>query len=397
MMVLCFRTAHQEEKNKIIELWQHCFADPPAFADWYFTNYYQPQNTMIVEENGQILSALQLIPYTILLRGKPFSINYLVGMGTWEYARNRGLAKQLLTYSLAKMVTDRKEYYTMLLPAIPPFYAKMGWAYGYDLQQYAVPANPAPPVPYQKMTAAAGKKEIVFFADLYRQFCASYHGYTIRDNRNWQAILQDLSLENGHILFSAKAYLFYTKKEGGITITDCAFTSQTEFAFLLQKAKEEGLLSSFSSAIALPQLPTLEKPQPFMMGRVASVPFVLQSLSYAHHENGQIIWRIKDPLCPQNEQPYWMEIQYGKVQIKAIKNQTCHCLGPTITTIAENAIPLREQITIDTDIASFTALLLGYRSVQQLQQEGKIKGEKSVLAYAGQLFPPCQNYIHDYF
>ena len=247
-MAVCYRIAHSEEKDAVKALWQHCFADPEDFADWYFTHYYQSSHTMVAVEDGQIRSALQLIPYTICCRDTKLKMNYLVGMGTYADHRYRGLAKQLIVFSLAEM-ERRKEGYTMLLPAIPPFYAKMGWTYGYDLQKYLYTAANQNTAPVLQIPAEKAYDSIAQFNQVYSQFCASYHGYTIRRAKNWQAILKDISLQHGQVVMTKGAYLVYTVKENQANIIDAAWISEEAVLPLLSSLQQKFGAVTLSSAV----------------------------------------------------------------------------------------------------------------------------------------------------
>ena len=59
------RYAKPIDKDQIVSVWNYCFEDGEDFVKYYFENVYDENNTIIIEENDEVLSALQLNKYTI--------------------------------------------------------------------------------------------------------------------------------------------------------------------------------------------------------------------------------------------------------------------------------------------------------------------------------------------
>ena len=51
------------KKQQVMELWRRCFEDTDEFIRFYFERKYSDANSLIYEENGKSLSALQMLPY----------------------------------------------------------------------------------------------------------------------------------------------------------------------------------------------------------------------------------------------------------------------------------------------------------------------------------------------
>ena len=62
------RYAKPIDKDQVVSVWNYCFEDGEDFVKYYFENVYDENNTIIIEENDEVLSALQLNKYTIDLR-----------------------------------------------------------------------------------------------------------------------------------------------------------------------------------------------------------------------------------------------------------------------------------------------------------------------------------------
>ena len=59
------RYAKPIDKDQVVSVWNYCFEDGEDFVKYYFENVYDENNTIIIEENDEVLSALQLNKYTI--------------------------------------------------------------------------------------------------------------------------------------------------------------------------------------------------------------------------------------------------------------------------------------------------------------------------------------------
>jgi len=117
------------DKQQIIDLWQECFNDSEAFVRLYFSTKYTEENTLVHVENGKVLSALQMLPYSMTCWGRELRISYISGASTWPEARGRGLMKGLLTEAFGVM-RSRDVHFSTLIPAeswLFDFYRKLGY------------------------------------------------------------------------------------------------------------------------------------------------------------------------------------------------------------------------------------------------------------------------------
>lgn len=61
-------------KEQIIQLWRCCFEDSEDFIRRFFSQVYREENALTLEHDGQIVCAMQLLPYTISIMGRPFRL-----------------------------------------------------------------------------------------------------------------------------------------------------------------------------------------------------------------------------------------------------------------------------------------------------------------------------------
>ena len=85
-----------DKKQQIVNLWRTCFGDSEAFISLYFDRVYKDENAMTIEKDGKIVSALQIVPYTMTYLGTEISVGYISGACTTPEERGQGLMRQLL-------------------------------------------------------------------------------------------------------------------------------------------------------------------------------------------------------------------------------------------------------------------------------------------------------------
>jgi len=87
-----FRIATAQDTPHVENLWAYCFEpkeDP--FFQYYFTNCYEPEHTMVGLEQDQLLSTVHLRQYNLNVRGAVLPTSYMVGVATHPAARRGGV------------------------------------------------------------------------------------------------------------------------------------------------------------------------------------------------------------------------------------------------------------------------------------------------------------------
>ena len=125
---------------EMISLWQTTFQDSNEFVDLYFSRVYKPENTLVIKNDGKIVSALQMIPYEIKIADKIIPSAYVAGVCTLTHERGKGLMSILMSEAMDYM---RQKGYgiTTLIPAYPwlfDIYKKFGYIcpINYSLECY---------------------------------------------------------------------------------------------------------------------------------------------------------------------------------------------------------------------------------------------------------------------
>ena len=131
------RYARATDKNQIVSLWNYCFEDGEDFVKYYFENVYDKKNTIIIEENNEVLSALQLNKYKIDLRNRKYDVSYVVGVSSKPEVRGLGYMKHLMTYTLEELYKSG-EIVSLLMAIDYRLYKRYGFDHCYDQIQYNI-------------------------------------------------------------------------------------------------------------------------------------------------------------------------------------------------------------------------------------------------------------------
>ena len=114
-------------------IWRVCFDAEEEYLHLYFSTRYRPDQTLVLEENGQILGMLTLLPCTLraLCQGewRLYRASYLFAVGTLPQAQGRQIATQLLQFA-DKYLQEQGIEAAILYPAEPSlyrFYEKRGY------------------------------------------------------------------------------------------------------------------------------------------------------------------------------------------------------------------------------------------------------------------------------
>lgn len=190
------------EKQQVMDLWRTSFDDSEEFIKLYFDRVYNKENTLVIEKNGQVVSSLQMLPYTMTYYGTEISVSYIYGACTLPSERGQGLMKQLFLQAFEKM-----KYYDVAITVVIPaegwlfdFYRQLGYteAFDYSKEYYTRPYKTVwePNLTVVPPTVPSMKSLYTFFdRNLRKRTCCMLHTYD-----DFVTILRDLELAGGEML-----------------------------------------------------------------------------------------------------------------------------------------------------------------------------------------------------
>ncbi|MCD8270695.1 MAG: GNAT family N-acetyltransferase [Parabacteroides sp.] len=190
-------------KQEIINLWRLSFNDSEEFIRLYFDRVYKDENTLAIEKDGQVVSALQMLPYTMTYYGTEISVAYISGACTLPSMRGKGLMKQLMQEAFDKM-KYRSVAVAALIPAEPwlfDYYRELGYTEAFDYTEETY-VRPEEPVWAPKLTVVP-PPEVPSTGLLYKFFDRQLRKRTccvLHTQDDFITILRDLQLDGGQML-----------------------------------------------------------------------------------------------------------------------------------------------------------------------------------------------------
>lgn len=104
-------------KEEVKKLWRICFPeDSEDFIELYFSMRYTDDITSAIIMDGNVVSSLQRIPYSMAYKGDIIPVSYISGACTHPSRRGIGLMTRLLKEAHRKMY-DNGIYMSTLIPA----------------------------------------------------------------------------------------------------------------------------------------------------------------------------------------------------------------------------------------------------------------------------------------
>ena len=116
------------ENWKTRKLWEAFPEDSKEFDDYYYRNKAERSRILAEEEEGEIISMVQLNPYRVQVRNREYELSYIVGVATRADRRHQGHMRRLLIKMLTDMRRERVPF-TFLMPAAEAIYLPFGFRY----------------------------------------------------------------------------------------------------------------------------------------------------------------------------------------------------------------------------------------------------------------------------
>lgn len=135
------RLANLNDKQKLIDLYNTCFKGEKEFCNRFFCNVWKPENTLLIEENGKIISMLQMLP-TVLSDGETkYSAYYIYAAATDPDFEGQGKMSCLLNESFK---INRDTDYAILIVgnnSLIKFYERFGFSAAFSVSKTEIKAK----------------------------------------------------------------------------------------------------------------------------------------------------------------------------------------------------------------------------------------------------------------
>ncbi|NLT96340.1 MAG: GNAT family N-acetyltransferase [Clostridia bacterium] len=385
------RITTADDLEQVKKLWAYCFENHEPFYSWYFREYFQSENTLGIFQGEKLLSSLQLIPYDIFLRGRVLPTSYIVGVASFPEARSGGLVGELMVETFREL-KRRDHTITLLMPFKGQFYYPYQFLFCYHHYKYEIKLEDLKPVAesYGDFVELQGTQNIADLDEVYRQFTANKHGFIVRNPQKWRLLLEEHQGEKGfgYLLIKdgrAEGYILYYLKDNKLTVREMAYSNwpaqKSLFRFMYNhRSQVENL--EWNAPLDDSTFYYLGDPKkgislfPFLTARIVDVKKFLESIFYAKEIQTGLVLKIEDRWAPWNNQSFKISLGEGQALVEETESPW----------------------DVLMDIGALTQLVFGRVEVKTLIYQNRLKAaDMEKAATLGKLFPPCNNYINEYY
>lgn len=131
---MTFSVASNNDISELSKLWRTCFGDTSEYVAAFMNDCFEPQNTIVVREDGVICSALYLIDGKVRISDEYFNAAYLYAACTHPDYRSRGFMGTALDFAELKCEEKGLDF-ICLVPAeesLFNYYSNFGYAISFE-------------------------------------------------------------------------------------------------------------------------------------------------------------------------------------------------------------------------------------------------------------------------
>ena len=386
------RYAKPIDKDQVVSVWNYCFEDGEDFVKYYFENVYDENNTIIIEENDEVLSALQLNKYTIDLRDNKYDVSYVVGVSSKPEVRGLGYMKHLMTYTLEELYKNG-EIVSLLMAIDYRLYKRYGFDHCYDQIQYNLRTDELLGFRLSSKLRKAMFEDAETLSRIYTKAMESLNGYAVRDEAYFNRFIKEVSSESGYIYIDEEnnSYIAYYIQGDTFFVRELIYNNISSLKSMLAyiynhntQCKKTVINAHVDDKIKLiiANLKTCEiKLIPFMAGRVINFEKYIESLNSCNIDtqkinNESIKKKVIDKYIKQNNSVFKISVCDNKIKIQRVE----------------------EDYDIELDINSITQLAFSYLNtdeifmLNEIDESSLINTQKELL---NALFEKRINYIDE--
>lgn len=381
------RFARECDQNNIMEIWNYCFNDGPKFTDYYFNNKYKNYNTIVVEEEANIVSSLQLNQYKIKLNDKEYDTSYVVGVSTLPEARGRGYMRHIMDFTLNELY-KKEQLISILMPIDYRLYRKYGYEHCYDQIEYEINIEDLNGFKSSGSLIKANLNHINEMINIEKSFLENLNGRVIRDEDYYKNLFKEVESEGGHIYIhkneESDGYIIYFINGDNIFVRELYYKNINALKGMLRfiynhntQCKKANITSPLDDKIRfiLPNPRTVTmKLKPFMMGRVINFKKYLESLHIEGNDKLSLVISIKDNYINENNKIFKISLENNKL------------------TVEDGNF----DYDIEFDINTISQLAFSYINGKESYLLNNLEENEEVIKFLDLIFVKKENYINEY-
>ncbi|WP_455538630.1 GNAT family N-acetyltransferase [Terrisporobacter sp.] len=322
------RFAEECEKHNVMEIWNYCFNDGPKFTDYYFNNKYSNHNTIIVKEEADVVSSLQLNQYKIKLNNKVYDTSYVVGVSTLPEARGRGYMKYMMDFTLNELY-KKGQLVSILMPIDYRLYRKYGYEHCYDQIEYEINIEDLRGFKSVGNFKKAKLDCIKDMMEIENSYLKNLNGRVVRDEKYYEDLFKEVESEDGHIYIheneKSDGYIIYFINGDTISVRELYYENLNALKGMLRllynhntQCKKVNIMAPIDDKIRF----ILSNPRnvdmklkPFMMGRVINLKKYLESLHIESNKKLSLTISVKDDYIRENNKVFKLNLEDNKLSV----------------------------------------------------------------------------------
>lgn len=234
------RFSTNNDINGIVSLWHEAFGDSEQEIKFFLERKFKPENTLLIEENGDIASMLFLLDGKMCINKIDYPAYYLYAACTAKKHRGKGLMASLLAF--AKDVSQsRGVSFICLMPgeeSLFEFYAKHGYRSVFSKKELTVSYDEIKNI---KNNLEFESIDIEADFELIRNKAFGSYDFFKWDNPAISFAFDNNKLYGGYHIITREGYLLYSKVDDYMYVKEFAFPPQTlasVSALLLSKCRK---------------------------------------------------------------------------------------------------------------------------------------------------------------
>lgn len=381
------RFASECDQNNIMEIWNYCFNDGPKFTEYYFNNKYKNYNTIVVEEEANIVSSLQLNQYKIKLNDKEYSTSYVVGVSTLPEVRGRGYMKHIMDFTLNELY-KKDQLVSILMPIDYRLYRKYGYEHCYDQIEYEINMEDLRGFKSLGSLKKASLNHINEMINIEESFLENLNGIVVRDENYYKNLFKEVESEDGHIYIhgneGSDGYIIYFINGESIFVRELYYKNINALKGMLRfiynhntQCKKVNITSPVDDKIRFilsnPRTVTM-KLKPFMMGRIINFKSFLESLNIEGNNQSSLIISLKDDYIKENNKIFKITLENNQLSVEEGKF----------------------DYDVEFNINTISQLAFSYISAKEAYLLNNLKENKEAIEFLDLIFTKKENYINEY-
>ena len=186
-------------KEQIITLWKTVFNDSDEFVRLYFGQVYKDGNAFVIEKNGHIVSALQMLPYRMFFCGEDLPVGYISGACTLPSERGKGWMSELL-HNASEEMKNRNIPIAALIPAeawLFDYYRSRGYTEAFRYATCVYIRSKHAVAPAAPLVVRQEREPRQIFYDYFDRKLRERPACMLHTYEDFAVILEDTSLSGG--------------------------------------------------------------------------------------------------------------------------------------------------------------------------------------------------------